>query len=62
MRRVVVTGIGAITPVGHNVKDTWEALINGKSGIDVIKRFDPFSYNLPVVIAGEIKDFDPKSI
>lgn len=42
MRRVVVTGIGAITPVGHNVKDTWEALINGKSGIDVIKRFDPF--------------------
>ncbi len=60
MRRVVVTGIGAVTPVGHNVNDTWDALINGKSGIDVIKRFDPFSYNLPVVIAGEVKGFDPK--
>ena len=60
MRRVVVTGIGAITPVGHNVKETWENLINGVSGIDVIKRFDPYSYNLPVVIAGEVKDFDPK--
>ncbi|WP_456400984.1 beta-ketoacyl-ACP synthase II [Persephonella sp.] len=60
MRRVVVTGIGAITPVGHNVNETWDSLINGKSGIDVIKRFDPFSYNLPVVIAGEVKDFDPK--
>ena len=60
MRRVVVTGIGAITPLGHNVKETWEGLISGKSGIDVIKRFDPYSYNLPVVIAGEVKDFDPK--
>ncbi len=60
MRRVVVTGIGAITPLGHNVKETWEGLISGRSGIDVIKRFDPYSYNLPVVIAGEVKDFDPK--
>jgi 3-oxoacyl-[acyl-carrier-protein] synthase II len=60
MRRVVVTGIGAVTPLGHNVKDTWDALISGKSGIDVIKRFDPYSYNLPVVIAGEVKEFDPK--
>ncbi|WP_457640168.1 beta-ketoacyl-ACP synthase II [Persephonella sp.] len=60
MRRVVVTGIGAVTPLGHNVKETWEGLVSGRSGIDVIKRFDPFSYNLPVVIAGEVKDFDPK--
>jgi len=60
MRRVVVTGIGAITPLGLNVKETWEGLINGRSGIDVIKRFDPFAYNLPVVIAGEVKGFDPK--
>ncbi len=60
MRRVVVTGIGAVTPLGHNVKDTWDALVSGKSGIDVIKRFDPYSYNLPVVIAGEVKEFDPK--
>lgn len=59
MRRVVVTGIGAITPIGLNVKEFWEGLISGKSGIDVIKRFDPYSYNLPVVIAAEVKDFDP---
>ena len=59
MRRVVVTGIGAVTPIGHNVEKFWEGLISGKSGIDVIKRFDPYSYNLPVVIAAEVKDFDP---
>ena len=60
MRRVVVTGLGAITPLAHNVEDTWEALTKGKSGIDVIKRFDPHSYNLPVIIAGEVKNFEPK--
>ncbi len=59
MRRVVITGLGAITPLGHNVKELWEGLINGKSGIDIIKRFDPVAYNLPVHIAGEVKDFDP---
>lgn len=59
MRRVVVTGIGAITPIGNNVNDFWSNLIAGKSGIDIIKRFDPFAYKLPVVIAGEVKDFDP---
>ncbi len=60
MRRVVVTGLGAITPVGNNVNEFWNSLIEGKSGIDIIKRFDPFKYNLPVVIAAEVKDFDPK--
>jgi len=60
MRRVVVTGLGAITPIGNNVNEFWNALIEGKSGIDVIKRFDPYSYNLPVVIAGEVKNFNPK--
>ncbi len=59
MRRVVITGVGAITPLGHNVEELWEGLINGKSGIDTIKRFDPVAYNLPVHIAGEVKDFDP---
>jgi 3-oxoacyl-[acyl-carrier-protein] synthase II len=59
MRRVVITGLGAITPLGHNVNELWEGLINGKSGIDIIKRFDPVAYNLPVHIAGEVKDFDP---
>jgi len=60
MRRVVITGVGAVTPLGHNVKELWEGLINGRSGIDTIKRFDPVAYNLPVHIAGEVKDFDPK--
>jgi 3-oxoacyl-[acyl-carrier-protein] synthase II len=60
MRRVVVTGLGAITPVGNNVNEFWNSLIEGKSGIDIIKRFDPFKYNLPVVIAAEVKNFDPK--
>ncbi len=60
MRRVVVTGIGAVTPIGHNVKEFWEGLISGKSGIDVIKRFDPYSYKLPVVIAAEVKNLEPE--
>ena len=60
MRRVVVTGLGAITPIGNNVNEFWQGLIEGKSGIDIIKRFDPFKYNLPVVIAGEVKGFNPK--
>ena len=39
-RRVVITGIGAITPVGHNVTQTWESLVNGVSGVDLISKFD----------------------
>jgi len=58
MRRVVITGLGAVTPIGNNVKTFWENLINGVSGIDVIKRFDPYAYKLPVVIAGEVKNLD----
>ena len=58
MRRVVITGLGAVTPIGNNVNDFWNNLINGVSGIDVIKRFDPYAYKLPVVIAGEVKDLD----
>lgn len=56
-KRVVVTGLGLITPLGLNVKDTWSALIAGKSGIDRITNFDPA--DLPVKIAGEVKGFDP---
>jgi len=58
MRRVVITGLGAITPIGNNVNDFWNNLINGVSGIDVIKRFDPYTYKLPVVISGEVKNID----
>lgn len=60
MRRVVITGLGAVTPIGNNVKDFWANLVDGVSGIDTIKRFDPISYNLPVTIAGEVKNFKPE--
>ena len=55
-RRVVVTGLGTINPLGNNVSDTWENLINGVSGIDSITAFD--TSELPVTFAGEVKNFD----
>lgn len=57
-RRVVVTGLGAVTPVGNNVKDTWESLKNGKNGIAPITLFD--TENFKAKLAAEVKDFDPK--
>jgi len=56
-RRVVVTGLGLVTPIGNSVEATWTALMNGQSGADRIKRFDV--ENFPVKFACEIKDFDP---
>ena len=55
-RRVVVTGLGAISPIGNNVADMWNSAKKGVNGIDFVKRFD--TTNLDVKIAGEIKDFD----
>jgi 3-oxoacyl-[acyl-carrier-protein] synthase II len=57
MRRVVVTGIGPVTPVGIGLEPFWAGLTAGKSGISRIQNFDPAG--LPVQIAGEIHDFDP---
>jgi 3-oxoacyl-[acyl-carrier-protein] synthase II len=57
--RVVVTGIGAITPLGLDMATTWENLIAGKSGIDRITLFD--ASNMEVRIAGEVKGFDPNN-
>jgi 3-oxoacyl-[acyl-carrier-protein] synthase II len=57
MRRVVVTGLGAVTPVGNTVEETWAGLTAGKNGIGPITRFD--SSNLKVHIAAEVKNFDP---
>ena len=57
-RRVVVTGLGAITPVGNNVKETWEGLKNGKNGIAPITCFDTTGYK--ATLAAEVKGFDPK--
>ncbi|TMA23662.1 MAG: beta-ketoacyl-ACP synthase II [Deltaproteobacteria bacterium] len=56
-RRVVVTGLGLITPLGIGTKETWEAAIAGKSGIGPITRFD--ASQLPSRFAGEVKGFDP---
>lgn len=56
-RRVVITGMGAVTPVGIGVDAFWEALLTGKSGIGPITEFDASEF--PVKIAGEVKDFDP---
>jgi 3-oxoacyl-[acyl-carrier-protein] synthase II len=60
MRRVVITGVGAVTPVGNDAKSTWEAALAGRSGIDEIRAFDASEY--PVSIAGEVKDFDPDGV
>ena len=56
-RRVVVTGLGLISPLGNNLKESWQSLIQGKSGIRRVR--SSISENLPYSIAGEIKDFDP---
>ncbi len=60
MRRVAVTGLGAITPVGSTARETWESAVAGRSGIDFIRAFDASGY--PVRIAAEVKDFDPTSV
>ena len=57
-RRVVVTGLGAITPVGNTVKDTWESLKAGKNGIAPITLFDTTNYKAK--LGAEVKNFDPK--
>ncbi len=56
-RQAVVTGIGAVTPVGNDRESSWEALREGRSGVARITRFDPTG--LPTRIAAEVKDFDP---
>jgi len=56
-RRVVITGLGLVTPVGNTVEETWTALMNGRSGADYIKRFDTERFS--VKFAAEVKDFDP---
>ena len=60
MRRVAVTGLGAITPLGLDAPSTWAAAKAGQSGIGFIEAFDPTGF--PVRIAGEVKGFDPTSV
>ena len=54
--RVVITGIGLVTPIGTDTKSTWSALLAGRSGIGPITQFDTTDH--PVSIAGEVRDFD----
>ncbi|MEX1280415.1 MAG: beta-ketoacyl synthase N-terminal-like domain-containing protein [Acidimicrobiia bacterium] len=58
-RRVVVTGLGALSPLGNDVASTWSGMVEGRSGIGPITAFD--ASNLRTRIAGELKDFDPET-
>src|SRR5947207_9351174 len=60
MRRVVVTGLGAVTPIGADAPSTWRAALAGESGIDFIRSFDPSGF--PGRIAAEVNDFDPSQV
>lgn len=55
-RRVVVTGMGMVTPLGNNVKDTWDNILEGKSGVSEIESFDTTQYSTR--FAAQVKDFD----
>ncbi len=60
MRRVAITGLGAVTPLGLDVASTWDAAVAGRSGVAFIESFDPSGY--PVRIAAEVKGFDATSL
>jgi 3-oxoacyl-[acyl-carrier-protein] synthase II len=60
MRRVVVTGLGAVTPLGNDARSTWAAALAGQSGIDWIRSFDASEF--PVRVAAEVKDFDGSTV
>jgi 3-oxoacyl-[acyl-carrier-protein] synthase II len=60
VRRVAVTGLGAITPLGNDAPSTWRAAVAGESGIDFIKSFDASGF--PVRVAAEVKDFSPNGL
>ena len=57
MKRVVITGMGAVTPLGNDLPTYWDGLISGKNGIDFLTRFDPGDYKAK--LAAEVKGFDP---
>ncbi|NLA54323.1 MAG: beta-ketoacyl-[acyl-carrier-protein] synthase II, partial [Clostridiales bacterium] len=60
MRKVVITGMGVVSPVGNNVPDFWDSLVSGKCGIGPITRYDTSDFK--VKIAAEVKDFDPSGV
>ncbi|MBE5930638.1 MAG: beta-ketoacyl-[acyl-carrier-protein] synthase II [Lachnospiraceae bacterium] len=60
MRRVVVTGLGAVTPIGNNMEEYWNGLVNGVNGIAPITRFDTTDFKS--TLAAEVKNFDPSAV
>jgi 3-oxoacyl-(acyl-carrier-protein) synthase len=60
VRRVAVTGLGAVTPLGNDAPSTWSAAVAGQSGIDFIKSFDASAF--PVRVAAEVKGFEPDGL
>jgi 3-oxoacyl-[acyl-carrier-protein] synthase II len=60
VRRVVVTGLGAVTPLGLDAQSTWDAAVAGRSGVDWIRSFDASDF--PVRIAAEVKGFEPEAV
>ncbi|MCM4167187.1 3-oxoacyl-[acyl-carrier-protein] synthase 2 [Arenibacter antarcticus] len=58
MKRVVITGLGALTPIGNSVDELWKSAISGKSGVSKITKFDPSLFK--TTFAGELKDFTPE--
>src|ERR671918_2192325 len=60
MRRVPLTGLGAVTPIGNDARSTWRAAVAGHSGIDWIQSFDASEF--PVRVAAEVNDFDPSQV
>ena len=59
MRKVFITGVGCITPLGNDINTLWNNLVNGACGIDFITKID--TAELPVKIAAEVKDFHPEA-
>jgi len=59
-RKIVVTGLGCVSPLGNDVPSTWEGISRGRSGIDRITRFDPTEFRSQM--AGEVKGFDPTPV
>ena len=55
--RVVVTGLGVLSPIGNSIDEFWNSLVEGKSGVDLITRFDTSAFTTK--IAAEVKGFDP---
>ena len=59
-KRIAVTGLGCVSPLGNDVATTWDGVVNGRSGIDRITKFDPADYRSQM--AGEVRNFDPTPV